>query len=322
VERDQKVTRTLRSVGWVGLSGYEPRNEVLERSRRYFEGRGAQVTSLPARSAAIQRFTAPPADRLAALARLLQNEELDLLLALRGGYGLSQLLPLIDFDALARAIEERGLMICGYSDFTALLLGLFATTGAVGFTGPSAVSFGQEPVDPFAERCFWQAFDGTPEPLRYATQASDLDVEGPLWGGNLTMLISLLATPYLPKIEGGILFLEDVNEHPYRVDRMLLQLQYAGILERQKAVLLGQFTNYRLSEYDAGYDLPQVIDELSKRISCPIVPGLPFGHVAHQATLPIGAIGRLKVAGGAAVLELPARAGAARSSVKAGHVPS
>ncbi len=288
MERNQEVTKSLQSVAFIGLSGREPRIEVLARARDYFERGGARVTSLPAADASVQRFTARPEERVAALSQLVQDPSVELLLSLRGGYGLSQILPMIDFDALAAAVSQRGLMLCGYSDFTALSLALLAKTGAVSYAGPSAVSFGAEQLDPFTEARFWQAQQGALEPLEFATDAGRSEARGILWGGNLTMLVSLLGTPYFPDIDGGILFVEDVNEHPYRVERMLLQLFYAGVLSRQKALLLGQFSNYRLSEYDAGYDLPNAIETLKGRRACPIVAGLPFGHVPHQATLPVG----------------------------------
>ena len=300
MERNQEVAGGLQSVAFVGLSGREPRIEVLARARDYFERDGTRVVSLPSADASVQRFTAPAEERVAALSLLVQDPTIDLILSLRGGYGLSQILPMIDFQALAAAVNQRGLMLCGYSDFTALSLALLAGTGAVSYAGPSAVSFGAEQLDPFTETRFWQAQQGALEPLEFATDAGRCEAKGVLWGGNLTMLVSLLGTPYFPNIDGGILFLEDVNEHPYRVERMLLQLLYAGVLSRQKALLLGQFSNYRLSEYDAGYDLPDAIEQLKGRRACPIVTGLPFGHVAHQATLPVGAPVELTVGRGTA----------------------
>jgi muramoyltetrapeptide carboxypeptidase len=302
MERNQEVANRLQSVAFIGLSGREPRIEVLARARDYFEQSGSRVISLPSADASMQRFTAPPEERVAALAQLVQDPSIGLMLSLRGGYGVSQILPLIDFEALAQAVSQRGLMLCGYSDFTALSLALLAKTGGVSYAGPSAVSFGAEQLDAFTEERFWQAQQGALEPLLFASDAGRLEAKGILWGGNLTMLVSLLGTPYFPNIDGGILFVEDVNEHPYRVERMLLQLFYAGVLSRQKALLLGQFSNYRLTEYDAGYDLPDAIEQLKARRACPIVTGLPFGHVPRQATLPVGMPVELSVERGSARL--------------------
>ena len=109
-----------------------------------------------------------------------------------------------------------------------------------------------------------------------------------LWGGNLSMLASLVGTPYLPVIKDGILFLEDVGEHPYRVERMLAQLLQAGILAQQKAIIFGQFNNYKLVPHDKGYKLASVVAWLQTQVSAQIFTGLPFGHVATKILLPVG----------------------------------
>ena len=113
-------------------------------------------------------------------------------------------------------------------------------------------------------------------------------MRGTLWGGNLAMVAHLAGTPYLPDVAGGILFLEDVGEHPYRVERMLYQLLHAGMLARQRAVLLGAFTEYQLNANDAGYDLAAAIAQIRARVAVPIYTGLPFGHVPDKLTLPVG----------------------------------
>ena len=116
-------------------------------------------------------------------------------------------------------------------------------------------------------------------------------------GGNLAMLCSLLGTPYFPAIDQGVLFLEDVNEHPYRVERMLDQLRHAGVLGRQKAVLLGQFTGVRKVPHDRGFGMRSVVDRLRGLIKPPVLTGLPFGHVPTKVLLPVGAKVELAVDG-------------------------
>jgi muramoyltetrapeptide carboxypeptidase len=121
----------------------------------------------------------------------------------------------------------------------------------------------------------------------------DLDDQAVLWGGNLTMLTSLLGTDYMPthqQVKCGILFVEDVNEHPYRVERMLHQLIDAGYLTEQRAVLIGDISAYKLSETDRGYDLDQALAAIRHRLNgqVPVLTDLPFGHCADKLTLPIG----------------------------------
>ena len=124
-----------------------------------------------------------------------------------------------------------------------------------------------------------------------------LSARGTLWGGNLTMLCSLLGTPHWPHVDRGILFLEDVAEHPYRVERMLLQLLQAGILGRQRAVLLGQFSQWKPSPLDRGYTLKTVVAYLRSMVKVPIITGLPLGHEALKLPLPQGAAASLAVEG-------------------------
>jgi muramoyltetrapeptide carboxypeptidase len=110
-----------------------------------------------------------------------------------------------------------------------------------------------------------------------------------LWGGNLAVLSALVGTPYFPQIKGGVLFLEDVAEHPYRVERMLTQLLLAGVLARQKAIVLGQFTEYTLVPHDRGFKLQTVVNWLRRQLKIPVLTNLPYGHVATKVLLPVGA---------------------------------
>jgi muramoyltetrapeptide carboxypeptidase len=112
--------------------------------------------------------------------------------------------------------------------------------------------------------------------------------KGVLWGGNLAMLCSMLGTPHFPKMKGGILFVEDVNEHPYRVERCLLQLHQAGVLGEQKALVLGAVSDYRASPLDRGYTLKSAVAYVRSVSRTPLVTGLPFGHVRTKVSFPLG----------------------------------
>ena len=111
------------------------------------------------------------------------------------------------------------------------------------------------------------------------------------------ILAALVGTPWLPKVPGGILFIEDVNEHPYRVERMLTQLLHAGVLGQQKAIVFGHFTNYKPHPNDKGFKLRTVVDWLRGQVKAPVLTGLPFGHVATKVLLPVGAKVQLAVDG-------------------------
>jgi len=115
-----------------------------------------------------------------------------------------------------------------------------------------------------------------------------------LWGGNLAVITSLIGTPYMPPVENGILFLEDVNEQPFRVERMIYQLHLSGILERQQALVLGDFSGGKPFEYDNGYDLHAMIEQVRSVVGIPVITGLQFGHVENMVTLPVGADAHLE----------------------------
>lgn len=233
-----------------------------------------------------QRFAGTDDQRLSALSRAL-TQPFDIVMAARGGYGLTRLLPRIDWDAVAGS----GKLFVGHSDFTAFNLALLAKTGGVSYTGPVlTVDFGATKVNDLTADLFCELMRGELEILSFESPEADpFDGRGILWGGNLAMLVSLLGTPYFPKVRGGLLFVEDVNEHPYRVERMLLQLLQAGVLAKQKALVLGSFSDYRLGAQDRGYDLSAVISHVRREAGIAVIPGLPYGHTPLKATLPIGA---------------------------------
>ena len=259
--------------------------DVIAKSRVTLAEQGFKVSVDRAALARHQRFGGTDAQRLAGLHRAATQKH-EIVMATRGGYGLTRLLPQIDWQLLA----DSGKKFVGYSDFTALQLGLLAKTGMVTYAGPSAAAFGAKKVDDLTADIFAEVMHGELEILSFDSPDADpVDCRGILWGGNLAMVTSLLGTPYLPKIKGGILFLEDVNEHPYRVERMLAQLLQAGVLAKQKAIVLGNFTEYRLTPNDAGYDMSEVIAWLRRETGLPVVTGLPFGHTAFKVTLPVGA---------------------------------
>jgi muramoyltetrapeptide carboxypeptidase len=233
-----------------------------------------------------ERFAGTDKQRLASIQRALKQKH-PVVMATRGGYGLSRLLPHIDW----RAVADSGKTFIGQSDFTAFNLALLARTGAVSLAGPTAIfDFGGKKVDDLTQALFQETLSGELEILSFESPGADpVDARGILWGGNLAMVASLVGTPYLPDVKGGILFLEDVSEHPFRIERMLTQLWHAGVLEKQHAIVLGQFTDYRLAPHDHGYDLDAVVRWLRQTVRVPVVTGLPYGHVKVKATLPVGA---------------------------------
>ncbi|GMU71141.1 MAG: peptidase S66 [Burkholderiales bacterium] len=238
------------------------------------------------------RFAGTDEERLAAIGRIAARGDVDVAVALRGGYGTTRLLGRLDYASLARS----GKRWLGHSDFTAFQLAGLARAGMVSYAGPAfAYDFGAAEASEFTLSHCFGLLDARSYEVRCPLDGpSRLDTDGTLWGGNLAMVASLAGTPYLPSIDGGILFLEDVGEHPYRLERMFHQLAYAGILDRQSAVLLGEFTEYALAPHDQGYDLAAAVARLRAITPTPVFTGLPFGHVRDKLTLPVG--GRLALA--------------------------
>ena len=250
-----------------------------------------------------QRFAGDDDERLAAIHRIADAAPA-VALASRGGYGHSRLLDQIDWKRIRRSVE-RGSRWVGHSDLTMFQLAALAH-GAAGdpkaghaegalWAGPMACDdFGRTDeaggVEAVTRDCFLEAMRGELEGVGFRTEAGfdGLEARGLLWGGNLTVLCSLLGTPHFPRVKGGVLFLEDVNEHPYRVERNLLQLHQAGVLGAQKAVLLGDFTGWRKSPLDRGYNLKTAVAHLRSVSKTPILTGLPHGHGPIKVCLPQG----------------------------------
>jgi muramoyltetrapeptide carboxypeptidase len=283
-------------------AGVELRTTALKLARQRLGALGYTVTMDASVKARHQRFAGDDDARLAAIHRVAEAAP-GVAMACRGGYGLTRLLGRIDWPLLARSVE-RGTRWVGHSDITALQLGLLAHTGATSWQGPMACDdFGRADdaggTDEVTVGCFTEAMSGELEAVGFRTEGGfdGLQAKGRLWGGNLAMVQSLLGTPHWPKVRGGVLFLEDINEHPYRVERALLQLHQAGVLARQKAVLLGDFGGWRKSPLDRGYTLKTAVAHLRSVCATPILTGLPFGHVPTKLTLPVGAKVQLVVQG-------------------------
>ncbi|HEX8957150.1 MAG TPA: muramoyltetrapeptide carboxypeptidase [Burkholderiaceae bacterium] len=278
-------------VAVIAPSGYAPDQTVYERGIGKLRALGCRVVDYYEPQAKSERFGASDTARLRQLQEATDNPDVQIVLAVRGGYGISRLLPQLDFARMAAS----GKLFVGHSDFTPIHLGLLGA-GATSFAGPFILpDFAADPVSDFTMEQFAHCLTSPEHSVSGQAEGNPaVDVEGVLWGGNLAMIAHLLGSPYQPQIENGILFLEDVAEHPYRIERMLLQLLHAGILQKQKAVVLGDFSGYRLTDYDNGYGFESMLAFIRSRLDMPVLAGLPFGHIAHKATLAVGAHARLQ----------------------------
>ena len=292
---------------------------AFKRGVARIEALGHQVELDPTVLARDMRFAGDDDTRIAAIARAAASGA-DVAMIARGGYGLTRLLPRLPNKAISNS-GVRGTRWFGLSDFTALQLALMAKTGlgehSVTWAGPCVcedfLAADNEPLDEITQACFadvlgdlaegagWAlpkrdnktAFDVLSK--KRATKSVNPETSGQfhvknavLWGGNLTVMTSLLGTPYIPQVKGGVLFLEDVGEHPYKIERMLASLLHAGVLAQQKAIVMGQFSRITPLVNDRGFKLQTVVEWLRTRVKCPVITGLPMGHVPTKLSLPVG----------------------------------
>lgn len=310
---------------------------TFKRGVKRLQTLGHEVEIDEAALASHLRFAGDDETRLAAIHRAAASGA-DVALISRGGYGLTRILPGIRYKAIEKAID-KGMLFVGISDFTAFQSAVLARTGGITWAGPAlceGFGVGGKPViangknqtvqtlpDDIMEACFddlitgqgegagWRQLRDPTSEVTESIASSSISMrpeatfnikKSTLWGGNLSILVSLLGTPYFPAIKGGILFLEDVGEHPYRIERMLTQLLHAGVLAQQKAIVLGQFTEFKLVPHDRGFKLKTVTDWLCRQVKVPVLTNLPYGHVATKVVLPVGAKTELIVEGRDAML--------------------
>jgi muramoyltetrapeptide carboxypeptidase len=299
-QKTPDMDRTNIGVAVVAPSGYAPDPCSYARGIERLRARGWTVHDYYAPDRKHQRFGGTDEDRVRQLHDAASNPEVQVVMALRGGYGMSRILPGVDLSQLAGS----GKLFVGHSDFTALHMALLAH-GTPSFAGPMVcIDFSRDDPSDFTIDHFWRCIAGPSHTIAFEAEGNpEVDVSGVLWGGNLAMLTHLVGSPYLPRIDGGILFIEDVNEHPYKIERMILQLEYAGLLD-QKAILLGDFSAYSLTDYDNGYSFDTMLAYLRDRLEVPILTGLPFGHTREKVTLAVGSSARLQSGGRACALTM------------------
>jgi muramoyltetrapeptide carboxypeptidase len=288
----------------IAPSGYPYDRAAMERGVTRLRDAGCEVEGLNVLERTDLRFAGSDGERAADINALATMTELpDIALVTRGGYGATRLLPHLHYDALRERLGSASMLLVGHSDFTALQLALYAKSGLRTFSGPLLADLGAEPRD-----ATWQGFwDTATSPASSAawqsTASVDVDVQGPLWGGNLAVLCSLIGTPYFPVIDDGILFVEDIGEPPFRIERLLYQLHLSGLLGRQRALVLGSFSGCRPGPRDNGYDIDAAFAQIRSVAGIPVIDGMPHGHGDTQLTLPFGATARLRAAGGQARLD-------------------
>jgi muramoyltetrapeptide carboxypeptidase len=300
--------RPLAQGGTIGL--FSPSGallqERLDAGVATIESQGYRAVVAPEAHHEWRYFAGTDDERLASFHRMVADPAIDAMMMSRGGYGLSRLLHRIDWPAVAASRK----VFCGFSDFTAFSLAALAKVNFLTYAGPGGATdfdWRRETPEAAADHAFmtthcWPALGG--EPVQVGPFASPhghhaQTIRGPIWGGNLSLLTHLVGTPFMPEVNGGILFVEEIDEEPYAIERMFLQLFHAGILQRQRAIVLGDFTDCVPSTGRFAYELAHVVETLGALLACPVLTGLPFGHVARKLTIPFGGEAVLKIEAGA-----------------------
>ena len=266
--------------------------EKIEGSVRYLEALGYNV-KVGQHAAKVWGYLAgTDAERAEDFNGMIRDPEVNAIFALRGGYGTPRLLPLIAYRALARQPK----IISGFSDITALQLAIYRKCRLITFSGPMpAVEFWSKP-DPYTEEQFWRLLTsknavGQMENLQGENLAVHKEgkASGVLLGGNLALVASAIGTAFMPSLKGAMLVLEEVGEYPYRVDRMLAQLNNAGILRGLAGMLLGQFTECEPKDPAQPHlDIEFLLKDYAKIVGGPVLGNLLYGHVPKKLTVPFG----------------------------------
>jgi muramoyltetrapeptide carboxypeptidase len=227
--------------------------------------------------------------RAADINAMFADASVDAIICSRGGYGSGRILSHIDYAG----IQKHPKVLVGYSDITALMMAIQRMTGLVTFAGPMVASDFAQGMDAYTEAALFAMITRIRAQRRLAIPAGEMhalgngSAVGRLLGGNMAVLMTLLGTPYEPEWTGSILFLEDVGENVYKIDRMFSHLKNAGVLSRIRGLLLGSFTG--IPDDVPNRELDDVVREYTLPVAIPVLSGIPFGHQARKLTLPMGA---------------------------------
>lgn len=310
--------RPLRSGGTIGIcspAGISPQ-ETIDKSVAALTRRGYKVKVAP-NTAAIHPelgyLAGTEAQRLDDLNALIRDPDIDLILCARGGYGSGKLLDGLDYAAMQRDPKP----LVGYSDITALSLGLAAKANVVSFSGIMATAgsgFGNDSLNPWSEASFWQAVGDSPFPRVMDRGADGAPWEilrgpeiitGPVVPICFSLLNCLMGTPYVPDLTGAILVVEDIHEELYAIDRCLTQLRLAGILDRLNGLLIGSFNGVSDEEDEKlRIGVPRLAAEMTPQ-TVAVASGIAYGHIPRRLTLPLGARATVNLAAGSFTFDSP-----------------
>jgi len=263
----------------------------LEHGIRYLEGVGFRVKL--GKNIFCQRgyLAGTDVQRASDVNAMFADKSVKAIFTVRGGYGSHRILPLLDY----RLIKHNPKILVGYSDITAIQCALLAKTGLVTFSGPFVSVEMKRPLHGATEELFWSCLMSPKSPPTMKNIVRDRlssskgrTAEGRLIGGNLSIISALVGTPYFPSFNDPLYLFEDVGERPYRIDRMLQQMNLAGIFSCARGIALGNFSDCLPEPGKPSLTVQEIFRDTFHNLRCPIISGIPVGHIKNSIPFPIG----------------------------------
>ena len=267
---------------------YWLKKQDMEKTSKFFQDKGYTMVMGNNNSMKWGPFAGTPQERADDIHHMFSNPKIEAIICARGGYGANRVLPLLDYNL----IRDNPKIFMGYSDITAYLTSITQKTGLVTFHGPMMVSYKKGFVN-YNFQTMERILNGTPDfkiespdslPARILKPGIAM---GPLWGGNMTLLINRLGTSDSLDTDGVILFLEDLDEYLYSFERMLVQMRTAGMLDNIAGLIIGELHEFKDQDVAFERNTDEIVMDICGDLNIPIVSNFPCGHGTYQATLPI-----------------------------------
>ena len=279
--------KKIKTIGVVAPA-YIPVAEKLNHGIKYLEQKGYHVVrGRSLSSEPFGYFSASEEIRANDINRMFADPEIDIIISARGGWGCLRLVDKLDYTSIPKNPKP----LVGYSDITTLQLALWQKCRLPSFSGPMvAVEMGTDILE-FTENHFWNLINQEQYQIKLNDPAiismNNKKNEGVLLGGCLSLMAAQCGTDYMPDFSGSVLFLEDVGEEPYRIDRYLAQIQQAGILENLNGLILGEFIDCETESRDS-FTVDEILDQYFGDVNYPVLKNVPYGHGMKKLTMPVG----------------------------------
>lgn len=267
---------------------YWLKKQYMEKTSKFFQDKGYTMVMGNSNSMKWGPFAGTPQERADDIHHMFSNPKIEAIICARGGYGANRVLPLLDYNL----IRDNPKIFMGYSDITAYLTSITQKTGLVTFHGPMMVSYKKGFVN-YNFQTMERILNGTPDfkiesPDSLPTRILKPGIAmGPLWGGNMTLLINRLGTSDSLDTDGVILFLEDLDEYLYSFERMLVQMRTSGMLDNIAGLIIGELHEFKDQDVAFERNTDEIVMDICGDLEIPIVSNFPCGHGTYQATLPI-----------------------------------